>query len=279
MTYHPGSVPAPSVRTAAWHGLQAWFGVVWAGGAYLGFVAVLGYGIGFFAQVGVPKGIDDGPRDPALTAILIDAGLLALFAVQHSVMARPWFKRAWTRLVSPALERATYVLCTDLLLAVVFWGWRPVHGSIWHVTGVGAGVLGAGAAVGWLIVIGSTFMISHADLMGLRQAWLAVRGIPYTPPAFAERGLYRWIRHPLMAGFIVAFWSSPTMSWGHLLFATGATGYILVGIALEEHDLQQQLGPAYTRYRARVPALLPFSRTRRAIRSRGDARQGGGHGR
>jgi protein-S-isoprenylcysteine O-methyltransferase Ste14 len=192
-----------------------------------------------------------------------------LFAVQHSVMARPWFKRAWTRLVSVPLERATYVLCASLLLAVLIWGWRPIHGTVWHITGISTGVLHTGYVVGWLMAIGSTFMINHADLFGLRQAWLAARGIPYTPPAFTERSLYRWIRHPLNAGFIIAFWSSPSMSLGHLLFATGATGYIIVGIALEEHDLQRQFGQAYTAYRARVPALLPIS-SRRHKPSGGD---------
>jgi protein-S-isoprenylcysteine O-methyltransferase Ste14 len=233
----------------------------------MGFVAVFGYGIGFFAQIGVPKGIDDGPHDSTLRAGLIDAGLLALFAVQHSVMARPWFKRAWTRLVSVSLERATYVLCASLMQAVLLWGWRPIDGSVWHVTGISAGVLHTGYVVGWLLAFGSTFMINHADLFGLRQAWLAARGVLYTPPAFTERSLYRWIRHPLMAGFIIAFWCSPSMSVGHLLLAGGATGYIIVGVALEEHDLQQQFGQAYAAYRARVPALLPISWRRRTSRS------------
>jgi protein-S-isoprenylcysteine O-methyltransferase Ste14 len=269
MTYQPSSAPAPAEPAAAVPGRRAWLGLVYAAVVYLGFLAVLGYGIGFFAQVGVPKGIDDGGRDSVLRASLIDAGLLALFAVQHSVMARPWFKRAWTRLVPVPLERATYVLCASLLQAAVFWGWRPIPGTVWHATGIGAAVLLTGYLVGWLIAIGSTFMIDHADLFGLRQAWLAARGIPYTPPAFSERSLYRWIRHPLMAGFVIAFWSGPSMSVGHLLFAAGATGYIVLGIALEEHDLHQHLGQAYTAYRSRVPALLPFSRTRRRPRTGG----------
>jgi protein-S-isoprenylcysteine O-methyltransferase Ste14 len=243
--------------------VRSWLGLVYAAGVYVGFLAVFGYGIGFFAQIGVPKGIDDGPHDSMLRAGLIDAGLLALFAVQHSVMARPWFKRAWTRLVSVPLERATYVLCASLMQAVLFWGWRPIDGTLWHVTGISAGVLRGGYVAGWLLALGSTFMISHADLFGLRQAWRAARGVPYTPPAFTERSLYRWIRHPLMAGFIIVFWSSPSMSVGHLLLAGGATGYIIIGVALEEHDLQRQLGQGYAAYRARVPALLPISWRRR----------------
>jgi protein-S-isoprenylcysteine O-methyltransferase Ste14 len=262
MTYQLGSRPTTTEPPTAGPGLRAWLGLVYAAAVYLGFLAVFGYGVGFFAQLGVPKGIDDGPQDSALSASLIDAGLLALFAVQHSVMARPWFKRAWTHLVSAPLERATYVLCASLLQAVLFWGWRPLHGTVWHTTGISAGILRTGYVVGWLIALGSTFMINHADLFGLRQAWLAFRDRPYTPPAFTERSLYRWIRHPLMAGFIIVFWSSPSMSAGHLFFATGATAYIVVGIALEERDLQQHLGQAYSAYRARIPAMIPFSWTR-----------------
>jgi methanethiol S-methyltransferase len=263
MTSRHASPPAPTEPKAAGSDPRAWLGLAYAAAAYLGFLAVFGYGIGFFAQLGVPKGIDDGRQDPALQAALLDAGLLALFAVQHSVMARPWFKRAWTRLVPAPLERATYVLFASLMQAVLFWGWRPIHGTVWHVSGIGAGVLLTGYVVGWLIALGSTFMIDHLDLFGLRQAWLAARRIPYTPVALTERGLYRWIRHPLMAGFLIAFWCTPTMSAGHLLLAVGATGYIVVGVALEEHDLRQHLGQTYTAYRARVPALLPIRRTRR----------------
>jgi protein-S-isoprenylcysteine O-methyltransferase Ste14 len=267
MTYHPKSVPSHTRPTASRPGPRGWLGLLYAAAVYAGFVAVLDYLIGFIAQVGVPKGIDDGRQDSVLRAGLIDAGLLALFAVQHSVMARPWFKRVWTRVVSVPLERATYVLCASVVLAVLLWGWRPIGGTVWHVTGIGAGVLHTGYVAGWLLAIGSTFMINHADLFGLRQAWLAARGIPYTPPVFTERSLYRWIRHPLMAGFVIAFWCSPSMSVGHLLLAGGATGYIIVGVALEEHDLQQQFGQSYAAYRARVPALLPISWRRR--RSRG----------
>jgi methanethiol S-methyltransferase len=263
MPYQPRSVPSPAAPTASGPGLRSWLDLLYAAVVYLGFVAVSGYAVGFFAQVGVPKGIDDGPHDSTLRAGLIDAWLLALFAVQHSVMARPWFKRAWTRLVSVPLERATYVLCASLVQAALFLGWRPIDGTVWHVTGVGAGVLRTGYVVGWLLVLGSTYMVNHADLFGLRQAWLAARGVPYTPPVFTERSLYRWIRHPLMAGFLIAFWCSPSMSAGHLLLAGGATGYILVGVALEERDLQRQFGPAYSSYRARVPALLPAPWRRR----------------
>ena len=267
MTYQSRSVPSPAGRTASAPGLAGPIGLVYAAGVYLGFLAVFGYGVGFFAQIGVPKDIDDGPHDSTELAVLVDAGLLVLFAVQHSVMARPWFKRAWNRLVSAPLERATYVLCASLMQALLFWEWRPIDGTVWHVSGISGGVLRTGYVVGWLLVFGSTFMINHADLFGLRQAWLAVHRVPYTPPAFTERGLYRWIRHPLMTGFIIAFWCSPSMSVGHLLLACGATGYIIIGVALEERDLRGQFGQAYAAYRARVPALLPISRRRPTPRS------------
>jgi protein-S-isoprenylcysteine O-methyltransferase Ste14 len=190
-------------------------------------------------------------------AVAIDVLLLVLFAVQHTVMARPWFKRRWASVVPAPAERATFVLCASLLLALLFWLWRPVRGTVWSLSGPGAGVLLAVYAAGWAVTVSSTFLISHVDLFGLRQAYLHARGVRYRPPPFTERGLYRRIRHPLMAGFVVAFWSAPTMTIGHLLFAATATGYILVGIALEERDLKLSLGQAYTSYQARVPALIP----------------------
>jgi protein-S-isoprenylcysteine O-methyltransferase Ste14 len=228
--------------------------VVYAAAVYLFFLAVLGYAVGFFAGVGVPKGIDQGP--PA-TAPAIDLLLLLLFAVQHTVMARPWFKRRWTRIVPEAAERASFVSAASLALTLLFWLWRPVGGTIWSLPGVGAAVLWAGYAAGWVVALSSTFLISHSDLFGLRQAWLHARGGRYSPPPFTERGLYRRIRHPLMAGFVVVFWSAPVMTAGHLLFAAAATGYILAGIAFEEHDLIQSLGETYAAYQARVPTLIP----------------------
>jgi protein-S-isoprenylcysteine O-methyltransferase Ste14 len=224
---------------------------------YLLFLAVLGYAVGFLGGFGVPKSIDQGPRTIVPAAAAIDLLLLLLFAIQHTVMARPWFKRHWTRLVPAPAERATFVLAANLLLALLFWLWRPIGGTVWNVSGPGAGALWAVYAAGWALAISSTFLISHSDLFGLRQAWLQVRHVRYSPPPFTERGLYKRIRHPLMAGFLVIFWSAPMMTAGHLLFAVAATGYILAGIAFEEHDLTQSLGDAYSAYRARVPALIP----------------------
>jgi protein-S-isoprenylcysteine O-methyltransferase Ste14 len=230
---------------------------------YLLWLAVLGYAAGFFAGFGVPKGIDQGPRAAVPIAVAIDLLLLLLFAVQHTVMARPWFKRRWTRLVPAPAERASFVLAASLVLALLFWLWRPVGGTVWNLSGPGADALWAVYAGGWATAVSSTFLISHSDLFGLRQAWLHARRVRYSPPPFTERGLYGHIRHPLMAGFVVVFWSAPAMTAGHLLFAATATGYILAGIAFEEHDLIHSLGGTYTAYRARVPALIPRPSQRR----------------
>ena len=231
--------------------------LVYAAAVYLFFLAVLGYAAGFFAGFGVPKGIDQGPRAAVPVAVAIDLLLLLLFAVQHTVMARPWFKRRWTRIVPGPAERTTFVLAASLALALLFWQWRPVRGTVWSLSGPGAYALWAVYAAGWAAAVSSTFLISHFDLFGLRQAWLHARRVRYSPPPFTERGVYGRIRHPLMAGFVVIFWSAPTMTAGHVLFAATATGYILAGIAFEEHDLIHSLGGTYTAYRARVPALIP----------------------
>src|SRR5215470_1127164 len=229
---------------------------------YATFLAVLGYAIGFFAGAVVPKGIDQGPRSPWPAAVAIDLLLLLLFAVQHTVMARPCFKRRWTQLVPVPAERATFVLCANLLLALLFWLWRPLGGTVWHLPGAAAGAVLALYAIGWVVAVGSTFMINHFDLFGLRQAYLHARGAAYRPPPFTERALYRWIRHPLMAGFVIIFWAAPVMTAGHLLFAAAATGYILLGIRFEERDLGRDLGGTYRAYHGRVPALVPALRPR-----------------
>jgi len=231
--------------------------LVYAVLVYLLFVAVLCYAVGFFADIAVPKGIDGSPSGPAPVAAVVDVLLLSLFAVQHTVMARPWFKRAWIRLVPAAAERATFVLCSTLVLAPLFWLWRPIGGSVWHVPGWAAWVLRVVYVSGWLIAIGSTFLISHLDLFGIRQAYLPARGRAYRPLPFVQRGLYRLIRHPLMAGFVIVFWAAPAMTTGHLLFAAVATAYIAVGIRFEERDLARELGEPYQEYRAHMPALVP----------------------
>ena len=249
--------PRAAVRSPTPASLSALLILCYAAAVYLLFLVVLAYAVGFFIDFGVPKGIDQGTRPAVPLAVAIDLLLLLLFAVQHTVMARPWFKRRWTRVVPAPAERTTFVLCASLVLAALFWLWRPVDGTVWNLSGPGAGALLAGYAAGWAIALASTFMINHFDLFGLRQAYLHARGATYSPPPFTERSLYRRIRHPLMAGFVVIFWSAPTMTIGHLLFAATATGYILAGIAFEERDLQRCLGQSYTSYRARVPALVP----------------------
>src|SRR5215813_12378408 len=228
--------------------------LAYAAAVYLLFLGVLGYAAGFFAGIGVPKGIDQGPHAAVPVAAGIDLLLLLLFAVQHTVMARPWFKRRWARIVPEPAERATFVLAASLALVLLFWLWRPIGGTAWNVPEPGAAALRAGYAAGWVVALSSTFLISHSDMFGLRQAWQHARCARYSPPPFTERGLYPRIRHPLMAGFLIIFWSAPTMTAGHLLFAATATGYILVGIAFEEHDLRQGLRETYAAYRARVPA-------------------------
>jgi len=169
-------------------------------------------------------------------------------------------------------ERATFVLCASLLLALLFWQWRPVGGTVWHLSGPAAGVLLGVYAAGWVLAVGSTFIIDHFDLFGVRQAYLHARGATYRPPPFTQRGLYRHIRHPLMAGFVIIFWAAPAMTLGHLLFAAAATGYIGVGITFEERDLRRDLGEPYRAYRRRVPALIPAlgPRSRRSTTSQGE---------
>ena len=249
--------PQPTGRRPGPRGVPAPLILGYAAAAYLLFLAVLVYAIGFFAGAGVPTGIDSGPRSPWPLAVAVDLLLLLLFAVQHTVMARPWFKRRWTRIVPGPAERASFVLAASLVLALLFWLWRPVGPIVWSLPGPGADALWAVYAAGWAIAVSSTFLVSHFDLFGLRQAWLHARRARYSPPPFTERGMYGRIRHPLMTGFVVIFWSAPVMTAGHLLFAVAATGYILVGIAFEEHDLTQSLGETYAAYRSRVPALIP----------------------
>jgi protein-S-isoprenylcysteine O-methyltransferase Ste14 len=229
----------------------------YAAAAYLLFLAVLSYAIGFFADRGVPKGIDGGTAGPAAAAVAVDLLLLGLFAVQHTVMARPGYKRWWARVAAPAAERATYVLAASVAMALLFWLWRPLPARLWHLSGLPAGLVLGGYLGGWALAVATTFQIDHADLFGLRQPWQRLRGRAYRPPAFTRDGLHRHVRHPLMTGFLLVFWLAPAMTAGHVLFAAAATGYILVGIRFEERDLLRHFGADYRRYRAEVPALLP----------------------
>jgi protein-S-isoprenylcysteine O-methyltransferase Ste14 len=194
-------------------------------------------------------------------AIAIDAGLLALFAVQHSIMARRWFKERWTRIVPPALERSTYVLLSSLALILLFWRWEPLGGVVWSVDDpVGRTVLVSLFAFGFALVLVSTFLINHFDLFGLRQVWLYLRGRSYTRLEFGTPGPYRLVRHPLYVGWFFAFWMTPTMTFAHLLFAVATTAYILIAIQFEERDLAREFGSSYEDYRRRVPMLIPFAK-------------------
>ena len=229
------------------------YGVV----SYVLTLAIMVYAVGFIGGFLTPTQLD-GPREGSLAAALaIDVGLLALFAVQHSGMARPAFKRWLTRFVPAPAERSTYVLLSNVALLVLFWQWRPLGGVVWEVpSGAARLAVSAVFAAGWLLVFVATVLINHLDLFGLRQVWLAFRGAPYTPLRFTTPGPYRLVRHPLYVGWLTAFWAAPTMTAAHLLFAVGTTAYILAAIRWEERDLVAAL-PEYTAYRRRVPMLLP----------------------
>jgi protein-S-isoprenylcysteine O-methyltransferase Ste14 len=235
-----------------------WLSLCYGGVAYLIFVGTFLYAVGFVAQYAVPKTIDSGPASPLPAALLINLGLMSIFAVQHSGMARQGFKKLFARFASPAIERSTYVLLASLTLILLFWQWQPMPTVVWSVENpVLAAVAIACGLLGWLIVLYSTFLISHFELFGLTQVVTHFAGRMVEPVKFKTPGLYRLIRHPIYFGFIVAFWSAPTMTLGHLLFAAVTTAYIFVGIYLEERDLVSLFGNEYRRYRERVAMLLP----------------------
>jgi len=231
--------------------------------SYLVFFATFLYAVGFIGNFAVPKTLDS-PRDVGLgSSLLVDLGLLALFAVQHSVMARPAFKRAWTRIIPAAAERSTYVLFSSLALILLFYYWQPLGGSIWELTSSAAiTTMYVLFAAGWALLLYVTFLIDHFDLFGLRQVWLQLRGRPYTAVPFVTPWLYRQVRHPLYIGWLMIVWATPSMTVTHALFAGLCTAYILVAIRFEERDLVR-FHPEYAEYQKRVPMLLPFGSKRR----------------
>jgi protein-S-isoprenylcysteine O-methyltransferase Ste14 len=233
--------------------------------SYVIFLGTFLYAICFIGNFGVPRTLDGALTQPLWVAFAIDVALLGLFAVQHSVMARKWFKEWWTRMVPKALERSTYVLFSSLALILLFWLWQPLGGLVWSIENrFGRLVMYGLFAFGWTLVLVSTFLINHFDLFGLRQVWLYFRGRPYTTLHFGAPGPYRLVRHPLYVGWLFAFWSTPTMTLAHLLFSVATTAYILLAIQFEERDLAREHGETYESYRRSVPMLIPFTR-RRAV--------------
>ena len=232
--------------------------------AYIVFLGTFLYAIAFVGGFGVPRTLD-GPLEGSLAAALaINCALLTVFAVQHSVMARRWFKDWWTQIIPWSIERSTYVLCASLALLLLFWQWRPIGMVIWSIESPAARtVLWTLFATGWATVLVVTCLINHFDLFGLRQVWLPLVGRPYTPVSFRTPLPYRFVRHPLYLGFLLAFWMTPTMTLAHLVFALATTGYIVIAIQLEERDLVAEHGAAYEDYRRRVAMLLPWRRPAR----------------
>jgi protein-S-isoprenylcysteine O-methyltransferase Ste14 len=235
------------------------YGVV----CYVVFLGTFLYAVGFISNLYVPRSID-APRDgDFITSLAVDLALLALFALQHSGMARQGFKRWLTHFIIEPAERSTYVLASSVALILLFAFWRPLGGIVWSVqTPIIAAVLYNVCAFGWLLVLVCTFLIDHFELFGLRQVWAYLNGTDYPPVGFVTPGPYRLVRHPLYLGWLLAFWSTPTMTAAHLLFALATTGYILFAIRLEERDLIASLGDAYREYRERVPMLIPFTRAK-----------------
>jgi protein-S-isoprenylcysteine O-methyltransferase Ste14 len=228
--------------------------------SYVIFLGTFLYAVCFIGNFGVPRTLDGAASGSLGVSFAIDAGLLALFAVQHSVMARKWFKDWWTRIVPKTIERSTYVLFSSLALILLFWQWRPLGGLIWSVEdSVGQFVLRGLFAFGWVLVLVSTFLINHFDLFGLRQVWLYLLGRSDITMRFVPPGPYRLVRHPLYVGWLFAFWMTPVMTLAHLLFSVATTAYILLAIRFEEKDLIREHGEDYEEYRRSVPMLVPFT--------------------
>ncbi|NND50975.1 MAG: isoprenylcysteine carboxylmethyltransferase family protein [Flavobacteriaceae bacterium] len=228
--------------------------------SYIVFLASFLYAIGFVGNFIVPKSIDSGEATGMTMSIVINLALLSLFAIQHSIMARPGFKKKWTKIIPESMERSTFVLLTSLILFLIFWKWQPMTAKVWNIEGeTYVLIINIIFWIGWVIVLLSTFMINHFHLFGLDQVYNKLKGKPPTGLKFKEHFFYKFVRHPIMTGFIIAFWATPEMTQGHLLFAAVTTLYILISVKyLEERDLRNELGEAYVSYQKRVPMLFPF---------------------
>jgi len=233
--------------------------LVYGAAAYFAFLGVFLYLIAFSMNL-VPRSVSGAAHQPPLVALLVDVALIALFGVQHTVMARPRFKAWWVRIVPRHLERSTFVLIATVIMACITWFWQPIQGDLWNITGTGMLALYAISALGWLGVPATSLLTDHLELFGLRQVAEYALGLPKSRPEFKERGFYKKVRHPMMLSFLVAFWATPHMTVGHALFAGLWTAYILTGIYFEERDLVYAHGAAYRSYQLRVPKLLPFGR-------------------
>lgn len=232
---------------------------------YVMFLGTFLYAVFFIADLIVPKTIDSGTAGAFGQSLLIDAILLSIFAIQHTGMARPAFKKWWTRVIPKHMERSTYVLLANLSLILLFWKWRPMPDVIWSVGSQwGQAVIWALFVAGWFILLTGTFMINHFHLFGLKQVYEGLQNKQLSSPKFMSPGYYKYIRHPLMLGFIIGFWATPEMTLGHLIFSIAATGYILVALKFEEHDLITYHGDTYIEYKKRVPMLIPFSKSNKA---------------
>ena len=242
--------------------LKRWIVFIYGLCSYAVFFATYLYAIGFVGNFGVPQSIDSPRSGSFRRSLLVDLALLLVFAIQHSVMARPAFKKWWMQFIPEPAERSTYVLASSVALIALFAYWQPLGGTVWSVhQPAAAAVLYALCAFGWLLVLVSTFLINHFDLFGLRQIWTYLRGKEYRPIGFRTPGPYKLVRHPLYVGWLFAFWATPTMTATHLLFSVATTAYILIAIQFEERDLADHLGESYRSYRKRVPMLIPFLRS------------------
>jgi protein-S-isoprenylcysteine O-methyltransferase Ste14 len=230
--------------------------------AYVVFLIAFLYAIGFVGNLFVPKSIDSGTESTFWSSVIINALLLSIFAIQHAIMARPAFKKWFTTIISPAVERSTFVLLSSLALLLVYWKWQPMTDVVWNVeNSIGATILTAVFWFGWLVVFLSTFMINHFELFGLKQIFDNLKNIKTENPKFQTNYFYKLVRHPIMLGFIIAFWATPIMTTGHLMFALVTTIYIFISVKyLEEKDLRDAIGKDYEEYQKKVPMIIPFTK-------------------